>query len=196
MQFVLTEDSVVDDSIENKVEIFSTEDERIKFLGELLSNESSRRIFTLLIKHDMAANEISEKTDLRLSLVIHHLNKMQNADIVEISKIVTNSKGHDMKFYKSKSAILILPREVSEKAMASKSLSLSLKRILKFSAIGTAGLVSWFITRTEIMFENGWRSGEESSISNSSDTMTSFIIGLSVILIGLIIERIHTHYKK
>lgn len=195
MQFILTEDPVVDDSIENKVEIFSTEDERIKFLGELLSNESSRKIFTLLIKNEMTANEISERTGLRLSLVIHHLNKMQDTRIVEITKIVTNSKNHDMKYYQAKSAVLIFPKEASEKALASKSLSLSLKRVLRFSAIGVSGLSSWFISsmmlKPSITLD---RSGGPRIIAGYE--YVSIIISLSIIICGLIINQFLTESLK
>lgn len=186
---------MIEDSIKNDVEIFSTEDEKLKLLGELLSNESSRTIFALLIKNEMTANEISEKTGLRLSLVIHHLNKMQSARIVEITKIVTNSKNHDMKYYQAKSAVLIFPKEASEKALASKSLSLSLKRILRFSAIGVSGLISWFISsmmlKPSITLD---RSGGPRIIEGYE--YMSIIISLSIIICGLIINQFLTENQK
>jgi len=45
-----------------KIEIFSTDDEKIKSFGELLTNDSSRSILQLLFKEEMTANEIAQKT--------------------------------------------------------------------------------------------------------------------------------------
>lgn len=73
-----------ENQISNKVEFFTTEDDKLKFLGEILSNDSSRQILILLINQEMSADEISKKTNLRLSLVIHHLNKMQKAGIFQL----------------------------------------------------------------------------------------------------------------
>ncbi len=75
------------DEFFDKIEIISSDDDKLKFLGELLSNESSRNILLLLTNREMSANEISQKTNLRLSLIIHHLNKMQQVGIVKIVKI-------------------------------------------------------------------------------------------------------------
>ncbi|MGI0057696.1 MAG: ArsR family transcriptional regulator [Nitrosarchaeum sp.] len=183
------------DDLYDKIEILSSGDEKLKFLGELLSNESSRKILLMLTDHEMSANELSEKTNLRLSLIIHHINKMQQIGLVKISKIGKNSKNHDVKYYLAKSGIIILPQEISEKAKISKSLSLSLKRIMRFSAIIFAGIVSWLIAKPSVISIGEWNAGEE--ISNASTELyLPIIIGLSVIIIGMIIERIFVFYKK
>lgn len=182
------EASKENDEVYDKIEILSSGDEKLKYLGELLSNESSRKILLMLTEQTMSANELSEKTNLRLSLIIHHLNKMQQVGIVKISKIGKNSKNHDVKYYSAKSGIVILPQTVSEKAKSSKSLSLSLKRIMRFSAIGISGFVSWLITKP--YEKGGWSFGEEKPDMTSDGMYLSIIIGLSVILIGLIVERI------
>lgn len=82
-----------------KIEIFSTDDEKIKLVGEILSNESSRVILQLLFDEELTANEISSKALVSLQLVTYHLKKMQELGFVKVSKITNNSKGHDMKYY-------------------------------------------------------------------------------------------------
>ena len=57
-----------------KIEIFSTDDEKIKSFGELLTNDSSRSILQILFKEEMTANEIAQKTGESLQLVKYHIN--------------------------------------------------------------------------------------------------------------------------
>ena len=137
--------------MEDKVQIFSTSDARIKSLGKMLNSGSSMDILQLLNNAEMTANEIAEKTGMSLPLVIHHLNKMSQAGIVNIVRTRLNSKNQPMKYYTAvKTGILILPELAFKKAKESKSLSKSLRRIMRFSAIGTAGLVSWMLTKPDV----------------------------------------------
>lgn len=131
--------------INEKVEILSTDDDKIKAVGELLSSDSSRAILKLLFNEQMTANQISQKTEISLPLVIYHLKKMQDAGIVKIAQTGKNTKSHDMKYYTvDKFAIVILPSGMTEKARSSKSLLNSFNRIYRFATIGGAGLAAWF----------------------------------------------------
>ncbi|MFY9301294.1 MAG: winged helix-turn-helix domain-containing protein [Candidatus Nitrosotenuis sp.] len=182
--------------IHEKVEILSTDDEKIKLIGSLLSNDASRSILKLLFEQEMTANDIAKKTGMLLSLVIFHLQKMQESGIVTISKIGKNSKGHDMKYYgTTKLAVIILPSKFSDKAKNSKSLNNSLNKIFRFTAIGIAGLVSWLIAKSTIFPITEWNTGQEIPIT-TVDQFLSIIIGLSVIIIGMMIERAITALKK
>lgn len=138
-------DSEVPVEINEKIEILSTDDQKIKAVGELLSSDSSRAILKLLFNDHMTANQIAQKTETSLPLVMYHLKKMQDAGIVTISSTGKNSKSHDMKYYTiDKFAIVILPSELSERAKSSKSLHNSFNRIYKFATIGGAALATWF----------------------------------------------------
>ncbi|TBR09678.1 MAG: ArsR family transcriptional regulator [Candidatus Nitrosotenuis sp.] len=131
--------------INEKIEILSTDDQRIKTVGELLSSDSSRAILKLLFNDHMTANQIAQKTETSLPLVMYHLKKMQDAGIVTISSTGKNTKSHDMKYYTvDKFAIVILPSGLSEKAKSSKSLHNSFNRIYRFATIGGAALATWF----------------------------------------------------
>lgn len=182
--------------IHQKVEILSTDDEKIKLIGSLLSNDASRNILKLLFEQEMTANEIAQKTGMLLSLVIFHLQKMQEAGIVTISKIGKNTKGHDMKYYgTTKLAVIILPAKFSEKAKNSKSLNNSLNKIFRFTAIGLSGLVSWAM----IQFQDlGREPSHGGAIPQGEVTLNVFaiIIPLIVILAGLITERILVEIKN
>jgi DNA-binding transcriptional ArsR family regulator len=141
-------DSEAPVGINDKIEILSTDDDKIKAVGELLSSDSSRSILKLLFNDQMTANQIAQKTEISLPLVIYHLKKMQDAGIVKISQTEKNTKSHDMKYYTvDKFAIVILPSGLTEKARSSKSLSNSFNQIYRFATIGGAAIAAWFSTQ-------------------------------------------------
>ena len=131
--------------ITEKIEIFSTDDNKIKLFGELLTNDSSRSILQLLFKEELTANQIAQKTEISLQLVKYHVNKMQELGVIKVSKIEKNSKGQDMKFYSAtKFAVVLVPSNVSEKAKESKMLIRSFKHIYKFAGVGVAAVAGLF----------------------------------------------------
>ena len=132
-------------NLSDKVDILSTDDEKLKSVGEILSSDSSRKILKLLFNQSLTANEIAQKTDLSLPLVIHHLKKMQSVQVVKITKVGKNIKAHDMKYYTiDKFAIVILPSEMSETAKKSKSLFNSFTRIHRLATLGGVSIAAWF----------------------------------------------------
>ena len=131
------------DESETKIKIFSNKDEKLKSLGKLLSNDLSRTILLLLIEKEMTASEIANKSKQSLSLIIHHLNKMMQSDIVTISKTTLNAKNQRMKYYTAKSTIIIIPEQIAEKAKKNKSFLNSLKIMTKFATIGIVSLGLW-----------------------------------------------------
>lgn len=183
------------DKSEEQVEILSTEDEKIKLIGNLLGNDSSRNILKLLLEKEMTANEIAQKTGQILSLVIHHLQRLQEAGMVKISKIGKNSKNHDMKYYgPTKLVVVIFPQKASTKAKGSKTLLNSLNKIYRFAAIGIAGIISWALVQqpnNDIPTHSGVVNSIEPEIS-----LITVVIPLSVLLVGLTIERILIAFRK
>ncbi|MGH2613556.1 MAG: ArsR/SmtB family transcription factor [Rhabdochlamydiaceae bacterium] len=207
--------------LSEKIEILSTDDEKIKTIGELLSNDSSRGILKLLLGDTMTANQIAQKTAISLPLAIYHLKKMQELGIVNIM-----AKENDTKYYTStKFAFVILSAKASEKAKKSKSLFNSLKRIHRFAAIGISGLVSWVILQNMQgpEYSPGMRvpatptppsiaiQAPAANIPMPASTLPPYmspveptgfsheilvVIPLVVIIIGLVIERVLRAYRK
>lgn len=131
--------------ISDRVEILSTEDQKIKAIGEILSSDSSREILKILFNDSLTANQISQKTEISLPLVIYHLKKMQESGVVKITSVGKNTKSHDMKFYTvDKLAIVILPSKMSEPAKQSKSLFNSFTRIHRLATLGGVSIAAWF----------------------------------------------------
>jgi len=203
--------------ISDRVEIISTEDQKIKAIGEILSSDSSREILKILFNDSLTANQISQKTDISLPLVIYHLKKMQESGVVKINSIGKNTKSHDMKYYTvDKLAIIILPSKMSEPAKKSKSLFNSFTRIHRLATLGGVSIAAWFssqlIQKTTVSEEQvpmmksmpseapemALRTIPTQDIENAMNTsvqtepslqlLWSAITVLSVIVIGLIIE--------
>lgn len=141
--YSLTKNIPNDGNFDEKVQVLSNTDERLKFLGKILNNDSSRNILLLLIEKEITANEIAIQMNISLPLTLNHIHQMIDAGIVVISKIENNNKNQPMKYYSAKSGILILPEKIINKAKNSKSFSKSLKSIMKFAVISFAGVVTW-----------------------------------------------------
>jgi len=132
---------------DNKIKVFASDD-NLKSLGELLSNETSRKIIKNLMEHQMYTNEIATKLDIRVSLVIHHLKKLEELGLVQIVDRKIKRKGEKHRFFKIDSDIFVTinktKNEVEEKGV--------LKRIfrdgIKFTSILLLGILSWFGTST------------------------------------------------
>ena len=115
----------------------------MKILAKVISNKSSVEILNLLYYNEMTANEIAQKANMSLQLVKYYLEKMQQIDLIQISKTEKNSKARDMNYYKtSKLAIIITPSKITEKTKQSKLLVRSFNSISKFFGMGMASAIA------------------------------------------------------
>ena len=130
----------VEKTSDNEIRVLSADDEKIKVVGEVLANESSRAILRLLSNMDeMTINQIAQEMDLSIPLVSHHLKKMQETGVVKVNRVGKSVKGQKMNYYSiTNQSFLITPPEKQ-----THSLFHSLRKFAKFAAIGMAGLVSW-----------------------------------------------------
>ena len=140
------------------VNVFSIDDAKMKVLAKVISNKSSITILNLLFCEEMTATQIAQKTDMSLQLVKYYLDKMQQINLIHVSKIGKNSKARDMNYYKtSKMAIIITPLKIVEKTRQSKSLSRSFHSISQLFRSGQCLLQSpfclwqWFPLRAVCM---------------------------------------------
>ncbi len=171
---------------EGKIEIFSTDDEKIKSVGELLTNDSSRAILQLLFTNELTATKIAEKTGISLQLVKYHINKMQDLNIAKISKVEKNKKNQDMNYYAAtKFAIVIMPSTVSERAKESKQLVRSFQTIFRLFGFGVAAVASWFIAGMQQLEDVPMRGGMEETTSIEP---FQIILPVAIFGAGLIIE--------
>jgi len=160
---------------ENKIKIFGSDDD-LKSLGELLSNETSRKIIKNLMEHQMYTNEIATKLDMRVSLVIHHLKKMEALGLLNITDKKIKRKGEKHRFFTMNFDIFVT-LDKSKEDLDKKGI---LKRIfregIKFTSIGIAS----FLVYNRIDTESTW--GGTNDVQG-----ISLEIPFLIVIIGLII---------
>jgi DNA-binding transcriptional ArsR family regulator len=139
----MTPMSDVNFKTDNSVNVFSLDDVKMKILAKVISNKSSIEILNLLFYSEMTANEIAQKTNMSLQLVKHYLSKMQQIELIHVSKTEKNSKARNMNYYRaSKMAIVITPSKITEKTKQSKSLVRSFHSISKFFGMGIVSAIT------------------------------------------------------
>ena len=111
------EDQKTDDlaiKAEEYLEIISTEDERIKIIGEELANDTGRAIFGKISQGIQSPNDLAKALNISLPLINWHINRLLSVGLVKVEKIELSSKNKQMKFYGPvKTALVIIPPENS-----------------------------------------------------------------------------------
>jgi len=183
-----------DDENFNKIKVFSSDDEKLKILGELLSNKSSRNIIKLLIEKEMYTNEIAKKLELRVSLVIHHLQKMEAIGLLEINNKKIVRKGEEHRFFRISQGMLIVPNE-SKEVISEGFFRRVFHSSVKFIAIGIASVFSGVFSS----FISLPKQGHDPNYPIPLIPEVSYFpltVSLTVIILGLIIERIFRIKRK
>ncbi len=168
-----------------KIKVFSSEDDKLKVLGELLGNKSSRDIIKLLISQEMYVNQIAKKIGLQPNLVLYHIQKMELIGLVEVTAKQIIKKGEEHKFYKIPIGMLIFPEKTHEDT-TNCTLKKFFKDGIKFVAIGIVATVSYAIQLNS--------TNEGLDITGTQSDL--FIIPLMIIVLGLVIERVISKKKK
>lgn len=200
------------EKIKDTILIFSSEDERLKFLGEVLSNESSRSILTLLIEKEMTLMQIAKQTSLNPTLVIHHLKKLLQSDVVTITKTAVNKKGRPMKFYRARPILMISSKGTCDIFHKNKSLLNMIKKMTRFAAIGIAGISTWVMTSTGTMLDplqSAYKYPRPTlppymtpiEIHSSlgflqGDLIIPIICAVGVVIVGLVANHIMSRHKR
>ena len=97
---------------EEYIEIISTEDERIKIIGEELANDTGRAIFGKISQGISSSNDLAKALNVSLPLVTWHINRLLSVGLIKIEKIEMSSKNKQMKYYGPvKTALVIIPPE-------------------------------------------------------------------------------------
>ena len=185
---IMTDSKENDNEIMNKVKIFSSDDEKIKILGELLSNKSSRDIIKLLIDKEMYTNEIADKLDLRVNLVIHHLKKLEDLGLLQIQNKEITKKGITHKHYRINPYFFLAPTGTHEEIKNKGTLKKIFKESVKFLSVVAIGFSTFIIIESQKMHDDGlyFASGKDLDLT----------IPLSIIVAGLFLERIVSIIRK
>ena len=172
---------------EQKIKIFASDD-NLKELGELLSNDSSRKIIYNLMTKEMYTNELATKLEIRVSLVIHHLKKMEDLGMLTITNKKIKRKGLEHRFFKINSNILVVIDQNKAEIEAKGFLNKIFKDGVKFSAMIVATVSTWLSASNTNREKTS--AGIVDSYSNNTDTLTKQVpqeISYDPIIISLIV---------
>jgi len=96
------------------IEVISTEDERIKIIGEELANDTGRAIFGKISQGVASTNDLAKSLDISLPLVNWHITRLLGVGLIKIEKVELSSKNKQMKYYGPvKTAFVIVPPGIS-----------------------------------------------------------------------------------
>ncbi len=112
----------------------------LKEISELFANPNSQKIIKLLVENEMYVNEIANKLELRVSLVVYHLAKLGELGFLSKTEKPISRKTKNHTYYKIKiSAFTVtLRKNVTVKKI--------FKETVKIVGVGVAGIATWFST--------------------------------------------------
>lgn len=95
---------------QERIEVISTEDERIKIIGEELANDTGRAIFGKISQGVSSTNDLAKSLHISLPLVNWHINRLLGVGLIKVEKTELSSKNKKMKYYGPvKTAFVIVP---------------------------------------------------------------------------------------
>jgi DNA-binding transcriptional ArsR family regulator len=140
---------------EEYLEIISTEDERIKIIGEELANDTGRAIFGKISQGIASPNDLAKALDISLPLINWHLNRLLSVGLVKVEKIELSSKNKQMKYYGPvKTALVIVTPENSSENGTSQAkketILLKLRQYLaSFAAFAVGASGIYFVEKSQ-----------------------------------------------
>ena len=117
--------------------LLSMEDEKIKKVSNVISNDSCRKILDYLSSKEATESELAEKLGIPISTVHYNLQQLMDTGLIESKEFHYSKKGKEVSHYKlANKYIIIAPKKtfgIKEK----------LKSILPVAliAVGAAGII-------------------------------------------------------
>lgn len=133
---------------EEYIEVISTDDERIKIIGEELANDTGRAIFGKISQGVTSSNELAKTLEISLPLVNWHINRLLSVGLIKVDKVEMSQKNKQMKYYGPvKTALVIIPPDnISDNTMPVSKKDTVLMKLRNYMAsvsafvIGASGL--------------------------------------------------------
>lgn len=79
--------------------VLYVDDERTEAILSALSSETTRSVFCALNDEPLTASEVAEAVDLSLQNASYHLDKLREADLIEVVDTCYSAKGRKMDVY-------------------------------------------------------------------------------------------------
>lgn len=121
--------------------MLSMEDEKIKKVANVVSNDSCRKILDYLAENEASESELAKKLSIPISTVHYNLQQLMDAGLVTVDEFHYSEKGKEVNHYKlANKYIIIAPKKTRTSGLKSK-----LKSILPVALIaaGTAAIIEF-----------------------------------------------------
>ena len=178
--------------VRDEVKVFGADDRSLKLLGELLSNDTSRKIIRSLIEKQMYTNELATKLDIPISLVMHHLKKLEELGLVDVEERQITKKTKRHKFFRMSGKIFVLPNDSNAEMRETGSLGRILQEKVRYTIIGAAALFAFVLTRGQ----DGSTAFSPQELPAVPFYLESTFVPLLIVIAGLAIERVVQHKKR
>ena len=176
----------------DEIKVFGADDRSLKLLGELLSNDTSRKIIRCLIEKQMYTNELATKLDIPISLVIHHLKKLEELNLVDVKEKQITKKTKKHKFFRMSGKIFVLPNDSNVEIREMGSLKRILQEKIRYTIIGVTALFSFVLISNQDI-SKAFVSQEP---LGAPFYLESVFVPFLIIIVGLIIELVVQYKKK
>ena len=92
--------------------LLSMEDDKIKKISNVISNESCRKILDYLSSKDATESELAQKLNIPISTVHYNLQQLMETGLIESSEFHYSEKGKEMSHYRlANKYIIIAPKK-------------------------------------------------------------------------------------
>ncbi|MBI1829506.1 MAG: winged helix-turn-helix transcriptional regulator [Thaumarchaeota archaeon] len=116
-------------TMEDSVEILTTDSDRLKIIGEEISNDTGRAVLSKLFEGITSVSEIAKSLDISVQLVAWHIERLLNAGLIRIHKVELSSKNKEVRHYEPKKlALVIIPSSVAKSTTYSNLLKKALQK--------------------------------------------------------------------
>ena len=132
--------------------LLSLEDDKIKKIANVVSNDSCRKILDYLSTKEATESELAEALQIPISTVHYNLQQLMDSGLLSAEEFHYSKKGREVNHYKlANKYIIIAPKKTKTLGLKQK-----LKSILPVALIaaGAAGLIqftTYFLKRTDLM---------------------------------------------
>ena len=176
--------------MKDEIKVFTSDDRSLKLLGELLSNDTSRRIIRCLVEKQMYTNELATKLDIPISLVIHHLRKLEELNLVDVEERQITRKTKKHKFFKMSGKFFVLPSKSKDEINETGLLERIFGEKIRYTLVGMAALSAFIVSEAQNDYQEAFSEG-----STVPFYQESTFVPLLVVMAGIAIER-WIRYKK
>jgi DNA-binding transcriptional ArsR family regulator len=131
--------------MEDKNIMISLDDQRVKYLSDVLTNKSCKKIIDFLISRDATVSDVSKELKMPINTADYNIKKLEKSGLIEKKSYWWSTRGKKMPTYTvSHKQIIISPRKVFDytKYLFALILTGFLSFLLKISNLGQEDYLS------------------------------------------------------